>query len=354
MGYASYRSSYNGGVVNSVSEYRKRWLLKTTGSEYPDNNDSEVIQKLLTEYHTEGTTPERKKELKHDILMRCYFMFPSFLRKNYHLPAELFNDAVQNMAANTLRAIELFNPNLGYQFSNYLVGWFRDGAVSALRSVYIVSAATLRQAAIDAALPAEDEDIEKDVSPFLAGNIVVGNDAPEETSDTSAGMYADQGDPKDALSSDSSNCMDTCDDDEESLWCSVNGYTDDCKSRVMRGANVVRGNVVELDDSRYYKLAPGTEKNEDIDDQIHQSQLVEWLEEALDKESGVLTDEERFIIIHHYGLFGTKPMIYSEIAEIRKQKGKGCACSRISQINSSAIRKLRKFFEENKVERCPT
>lgn len=346
MGYTSYRSAYNGGVVNSVSEYRKRWLLRTTVSKYPNNSDSEVIQRLLEEYHTEGTTPERKKELKHDILMRCYFMFPSFLRKNYHLPAELFNDAVQNMAANTLRAIDLFKPSLGYQFSNYLVGWFRDAAVSALRSVYIVSAATLRQAAIDAAIPADDEELENDISPFLAGNVAVGKDMSEEETKTAADMYEAQ-----AESRENSDCIDTCDDDE-SLLCTENGYADDCKSRVMRGASTVRGNIVELDDSRYYKLAPGIEKDEDIDERIHQSQLVEWLEEALDKESGILTDEERFIIIHHYGLFNTKPMIYSEIAEIRKQKGKGCACSRISQINSSAIRKIRKFFEENSVESC--
>ena len=199
---------------------------------------------------------------------------------------------------------------------------------------------------VGAAIPADDEELENDISPFLAGNVAVGKDMSEEETKTAADMYEAQ-----AESRENSDCIDTCDDDE-SLLCTENGYADDCKSRVMRGASTVRGNIVELDDSRYYKLAPGIEKDEDIDERIHQSQLVEWLEEALDKESGILTDEERFIIIHHYGLFNTKPMIYSEIAEIRKQKGKGCACSRISQINSSAIRKIRKFFEENSVESC--
>lgn len=87
-----------------------------------------------------------------------------------------------------------------------------------------------------------------------------------------------------------------------------------------------------------------------MDLKVHNTQLVDWLEEALSREAGVLTDDEARVIILHYGLFGNRPHIYPEIAEIRKAEGRGCACSRISQINTHAIQKLRKWFEERNIE----
>lgn len=105
----------------------------------------------------------------------------------------------------------------------------------------------------------------------------------------------------------------------------------------------------KLEDSRLYPLALGIEKD-DIEDKIHLQELVQWLKDAVRKDAGLLTDEECFIIINHFGLFSHPPMKYREIAKIRKENGTGSSCSRISQITTSAIQKLRKFFCDNGIE----
>ena len=306
--------AYTGGVVNSVSNYRKSYYARKYENGIPPDSDPVAINRMLVEYHAEGTTEERKLELKHDILMRAFFLFPHYLKRNYFLTAELFSEAVQYMTCNTLQAIELFKPELGYPFSNYLIGYFRDAATKTLKSCNIVSSATLRQASIDASLPPED--CEMGESPYL---VSTEGESPMATEDR-------------------------FDDEPVTLDEPIRK-----KQRVIRGATRVLGNAVELDDSREYALAPGMEKELDVDDRIHQAQLIEWLEEALSAESGLLTEDERFVLIHHYGLFGHKQMKYEEIAEIRRQFGRGSACSRISQINTAAVKKVRQYFLENGV-----
>ena len=318
---------YSGGVVNSVSNYRKRLFKQRYGDALPPDTDQEAVEKLLWEYKFGDCTKERKAELKHDILMRLFFLFPHYLKKNYHLTAELFNDAVQNMSVNTLQAIELFKPELGFPFTNYLIGYFRDAAAKTLRSCNVVSVATLRNAAMEAELPMEE--VEAAQNPYIVSG--ADDDFDEDGNKKAAKERThsiDEGDEEAAP---------TLDDPIK------------LHQMVIPGASVVRGNAVELDDNRVYALAPGTEQEIDVDERIHSEQLLGWLEEALSKDSGVLTDDERLVLTHHYGLFGAKQMKYEEIAKIRKAAGRGCACSRISQINTTAIKKVRDFFYDNEV-----
>lgn len=370
---ASKEFTYNGGVVNSVSNYRKAYYQRKYGSTTPPESDPVAINRMLREYHSEGVTNERKKELKHDILMRAFFLFPHYLKKNYFLSAELFNDAVQSMVCNTLQAIDLFKPELGFPFSNYLIGYFRDAATKTLKSCNIVSTATLRQASIDAMLPPED--CEEGEKPYLIAsesetNTDGAQDDPERTVQSSSDdsrsddtefdiskkisdIIADE-----ELSSSSdveyvdivmSTSAMPVEDDEETVSASLLAEPIYKKQRIIRGAARVLGNSVELDDSREYALAPGMEKELDIDERIHNAQLIEWLEEALSEESGVLNEDERFVLTHHYGLFNHQQMKYEEIAVMRKNKGLGSACSRISQINTAAVRKVRDYFARNGV-----
>lgn len=88
----------------------------------------------------------------------------------------------------------------------------------------------------------------------------------------------------------------------------------------------------------------------DYDENLHKKQLTEWLEEALSEEAGVLTDDERMVVTLHNGLFGNEPMVYADIAAIRKNSGRGCSRSRISQIHTKAIAKLKKWFAEMQIE----
>jgi len=86
--------------------------------------------------------------------------------------------------------------------------------------------------------------------------------------------------------------------------------------------------------------------SEDFDEIVHNIQLVEWLEDSISKECGLLNDDERRVLILHYGLFGTQPQPYKEIAKLRRAEGRGFACSRLSQISTQAKKKLSAYFAE--------
>lgn len=332
---AKRRCLYSGGVVNSVSSYRRVYYKRKYGTDQPNDSDSVAIDHMLREYHSSDITAERKAELKKEILLRAFFLFPYYLKKNYFMTAEMFNDAMQNMTCNALQAIDLFKPELGYPFSNYLIGYFRDAAAKTFKACNVVSVPSMRKAAVDSLFPEEDED-EVEETPFF----VTGSDDPED--------YTIEDTPPSEEYTPLTG--------EELCW--ENVETDECDDAsltepvrknqiVIRGAARVLGNAVELDDSRQYALAQGLEKEINVDERIHNAQLIDWLEEGLSKEAGVLTDDERFVLVHHYGLFGKAPLKYDEIAAIRRRQGRGSACSRISQINTAAVKKMRTYFQNN-------
>ena len=325
MGSAT--KTYSGGVVNSVSNYRKRLYSQKYEDGKPDKSDQEAVEEMLWEYKSPDCTKERKDQLRHDILMRLYFLLPHYLKKNYHFTAELFNDAIQNMTVNTLQAIELFKPELGFPFTNYLIGYFKDAATKTLRSCNVVSTATLRQAAIDAGLP--QDEVENAKNPYIVSG--EGDDEEQDNADLTAPETTKVNDDEEDHSSD--------------LDAPIHEH-----QMVIQGAMSVHGNAVELDDNRIYALAPGMENEIDMDERMHAEQLLVWLGHAMSEEAGILTPDERMVLMHLYGLFGAPKMKYAEIAAIRGATGKGCACSRISQINTAAIKKIREYFYDYMIE----
>lgn len=83
---------------------------------------------------------------------------------------------------------------------------------------------------------------------------------------------------------------------------------------------------------------------------VHNKELEEWLEDAVSREAGLCSDDERMILTLHYGLFGSEKKSYREIAEIRKKGGRSSSFSRISQIHARALEKLRQYFMERHIE----
>lgn len=79
---------------------------------------------------------------------------------------------------------------------------------------------------------------------------------------------------------------------------------------------------------------------------IHLRELREILIDAISPEAGVLNADEREVVILRYGLMGMERLPYQDISKIRKAQQKGETCSRISQIHTSALKKLRAYFRE--------
>ena len=309
------------GVINYVSNYRKRLFKSRYQNQNSPDSYQVAIKEMLWEYNDAKCTEDRKKELRLDILMHLFFLFLDYLKKNYHLKEDLFNDAFQNMNVNTLQAIDLFKPEFGVPFTSYLVGYFRNAVSKTLRSCYMMPKASLRQVVIEPSLPLDKEN---DHSP----NIVPLADDERK----GAGLtVADE------------KCLRSSDCSDEDF-----GHTFEdplrCSRKTLQDLQIWVDSV-GLDIERVCVM----EQNDDVDERIHAAQLLNWLEHALSEKSGVLTADERFVVTYHYGLFGAKQMKYAEIARIRRLNGRGSACSRISQINTAALRKLRDFFNNRGV-----
>jgi RNA polymerase sigma factor (sigma-70 family) len=90
--------------------------------------------------------------------------------------------------------------------------------------------------------------------------------------------------------------------------------------------------------------------NFDFDEDLHNKQLIEWLEEALSSEADVVTSDERRVLVLHYGLFGHDRLPYHDIAKLRAAEGRGCAYSRLSQIHTKAVKKLQRFFSDRGID----
>lgn len=88
--------------------------------------------------------------------------------------------------------------------------------------------------------------------------------------------------------------------------------------------------------------------NDTFEQHLHNEDLELYLRAAMHPESGVLTDDERLVLLHHYGLFDHEELTYKKIAE--KRPGKGCAYSRLSQIHKHAVAKLRRYFDSRRLE----
>lgn len=98
------------------------------------------INECLNEYH-KIDDESRKKELRDAILINIWYLFPYVLSK-YKLKGHIFDDTLQLMIVTTLKAIENYNPNLGFKFSSYISGYLKDAISTSLRNNMIVSCPT--------------------------------------------------------------------------------------------------------------------------------------------------------------------------------------------------------------------
>ena len=279
-------------AVSSVSIYKK---IRERHCRYPEYNGLSV-DRLLYIYHIVETDRKKRAWLRDEIFLRTYFLIPYTIKKSYFMTADLFNDASQNMAISILQAIEAFQPGIGFSFTNYLVGYFRGAIAQSFRETNIVS------------IPSARRKMLRSVTENSGGT-------PAHETVSLSGI-------ENPVADDESGTADAGDEPQS-----------------------VDVEMRDSDDSlAYHTQREANSHTIDFDALLHDIQLVEFLEDAISPEAGVLTDDERRVLVLHNGLFGNKETVYKDIAKLRKAEGKGCAPSRISQIHTSAISKLRGYF----------
>ena len=299
--------------VSSVSVYKK---IRERHNRYPEYKDMHV-DKILYLYHIEETDKKKREWLRDEIFLRVYFLIPYTIKKHYFMSADLFNDASQNMAVSILQAIEAFQPGIGFSFTNYLVGYFRGAIAQSFRETNIVSIPSARRKMLRSVTEYQGRTAHHEaVSISEIDNTGIYNECDTEAE-------SDAGEPKAV----------------------------DVEMQEGVGAALYNApTTATLFDDNASCHTQRNSRNIDFDEKLHKQQLVEFLEDALSSEAGVLSDDECRVIILHNGLFGHEEMVYRDIAKLRKAEGKGCAPSRISQIHTSALSKLREHFQRVNLE----
>ena len=299
----------NSGVISKINTYIKSRKKHLADSPLFKKYNEMKIEDLIACYKDEQCDDAERKFILETIYLKVFFYFPSFLsKKRYRLNIRLYDESLQNMSLHILDAINRFDPSRGYPFIAYAYG-----DITAAMAQTFQEYNTIRLPQGSRASKArnffreEDEHASQDEN---GGENVVCVD--DFVLDPETGLASVSENPETVINSDIS--------------------TD----------TVLSSKTIMFTDSDRMVVV-------DYDNDLHNKQLVEWLGEALSEESGVLTEEERRIVILHNGLFGNKPMVYDDIALMRKEGGKGSSRSRISQIHTRAIEKLRNWFSDMEV-----
>lgn len=295
------------GVVYAVGKIMKSKYSSNVYKKYIDKYGALSTEELIREYKREDISDQDKKWLLEQIYLKMFYFFPyTITQHHYFLTAAMFDEAIQNISVALLNAIKRFNPNLGYKFAAYFFGDLKSSMRKTFRDSNLVKLPSINT---QCTYFKEEDAVENDSLIPVSGH--------------------EHEDPIDSLIKEQEEKGDLHNDVVE-------------ENHDINADRVLVSKSTKFNDSY-------SSSEYDFDAELYKKQLSEWLEEAISKESGVLTDDERMVVILHNGLFGNKPMIYKDIAKLRKKKGRGSARSRISQIHTQALEKIKKWFMENHI-----
>lgn len=95
------------------------------------------IYDLLCRYHAYRATEEARQYCVEHIIINLYFLLPHILTTK-KIPADNFDDALQNMVLSIIKAIDKYDIRRGSKFTAYLVGYFKDAVSSTFRDTQVV------------------------------------------------------------------------------------------------------------------------------------------------------------------------------------------------------------------------
>lgn len=121
-------------AVRTISNYLSsscKWMTM--------EDRSDLIQDMLCRYHSYRATEEAKTHCIEQIIYNLFFLLPHVLSSK-GIPADCFDDAIQNMVVNIIKAIDKYDIYRGTKFTSYLVGYFKDALSTTFRDTHVVRA----------------------------------------------------------------------------------------------------------------------------------------------------------------------------------------------------------------------
>ena len=293
-------------TLNMVTEYLQHSDIPIIHDK--KERDNQIIL-WLNEYHSlDDSQTERKQYLRDCVILNTFFLLPWILSSK-NLPAPLFEDAIQTIIINLMRAIENYTPNSNYKFSSYISGYIKDGLKIAIHKEQIITVPIHRR------LKKKNND---NSSKVLLPEVTMFDDTITMDNDK---VYAYN--PEYSLL-----------DKEESA-------KDKIKSNVMHYFN----NSYSIKYGHLYKDC-------ELDNNAsHFQRLMATLQFLLSDKCNLLNDYEKDVIIHHYGLFNNPKYTLDDIVTLLITKyNYKVSKPRISQISKRGVEKLKRYFNSLSID----
>ena len=291
-----------------------------------------TIRECLVEFHQKGTSEERRKELSDTIVLQTWYLFPYILSsKNFQ--AGVFEEAIQNMVVNTLKAIQNFNPNKGCKFATYLSGYLKDAISGSIRSTYIVNTpSNIHKEKMRELKKAAEEEGCTVSSIILNG----AEDSIEEEEDREESFGYKH--------------------EDEEAWTSTYRNPDDLLE-VTEDLRAITGVYLEEVD---YTTASNFVDAETLEQVLYRNEVISLLECIMEYDGAgvnehdydVLNKKEKYVIMYRYGIFGRPRLTLEEVATMFQKMGWEGTKEWIFQIEKKAKNKLRLFLEEYGITDC--
>lgn len=244
--------------------------------------DSQIMA-WLQEYHAypkddvTASTHERKKFLRDCVILNTFFLLPYVLSKK-QLPINIFEDVIQTIIINLLRAIENYNPSTNSKFSSYITGYIKDGIKITLHKEQFIYMPLHKRF--------QKKIKKKDGSVCIK--------PPEQLPEV--------------VSLNESTCE---------LTSSLD-FTETClyhnhETMLMEGTFVALPYTLKKDRRFCKKHLINVQ---DSVNTTHEDKILATLQMLLHPEHPLLSDLEKFCVIHYYGLFGNDQLTFNSLSEL--------------------------------------
>lgn len=266
--------------------------------------DNQIIV-WLNEYHNiTDSNSERKQYLRDCIILNTFFLLPWILSSK-HLPVPLFEDTIQTIVINLMRAIENYTPNSNTKFSSYISGYIKDGIKIAIHKEQIIT------------IPIHRRHRKKQDNQLNDSKYVL----PEVT------MFDD-----------------TLTMDNEKVYTYNPEYN--LLHNEERSNHKNRPTVMPYFTNSYAIKYGHLFDKQDIDTTAsHYQRLLATLQFLLSTECNLLNNYERDVILYHFGLFNNPKYTLDDIVNLLASKyNYNVSKPRISQISKRGVDKLKKYF----------
>lgn len=264
----------------------------------------------LNEYHAITDNTERKQYLRDCVILNTFFLLPWVLSSK-HLPAPLFEDAIQTIIINLMRAIENYTPNSNTKFSSYISGYIKDGIKIAVNKEQTITVPIHRRHKINQLnkINMSHQYTLPEVVMFY-DTIISDTDIP---------------------------------------------YINNPETKLLDKEECINGkdSTVMPYLSSSYEVKYGHLFKDVVNDlnAPHYSRLLATLKFLVSTDCNLLSDYERDVILYHYGLFGYPKYNLDDIVKLLADKyDYRVSKPRVSQISKRGVDKLKRYFNSLSID----